>query len=75
MFVVIEIQNNEIIGNTAYDDKASGEAHFLAVCRETVPGFDKYSQEDIDCVLDNGFEKCGDGSVSFLDLSNDCPAR
>jgi len=39
------------------------EEYFLSVCRERLSNFDEYDKDDIQAILDNGYEEFGNGSI------------
>lgn len=71
MYVVISVQDNDLQNiNCVCTDYATGKRRFLEVCATAVSGWDKYTQEDIDEVLDNGIAHKVNGAIMFLDLTN-----
>lgn len=52
-------------------DRELAQEAFLAKCRERFSNFDQYTQADIQVILDQGYEKSGNGSVCLYDPSDD----
>lgn len=50
-------------GEDRSEISSQAEQHFLDLCREKIWNFDEYTQDDIDAILDNGYEKYGDNSI------------
>jgi hypothetical protein len=67
--LVIEVVDAVVSYVKAFDDSADAEKLFLDICRENIWDFDEYTQEDIDAMLDDGYEKWGDNSVSITHIS------
>ena len=60
---------NELLFATNSQEEAT--EHFLDACETHISNFDEYTDEDVENVLNDGYERIGAiGSVVMLDLSN-----
>lgn len=70
MFVVIEIMDNDVLGSpTVHATKESADEWFASVLKETVAGFDSWTSEQIEQVLQSGHYNYSDGSVYCVELT------
>ncbi len=60
---VIVVKNNVVEENVLCRDGKHAEKVFLDKLAERLSNWDEYDQDDIDAVLDNGYEEFGNGSV------------
>ena len=60
---VIVVRDNVVDEHVLCRDSKHAEKVFRDKLAECLSNWDEYTQEDIDCVLDNGYEKFGNGSV------------
>ncbi len=64
--VIVVNDNNQVIENRPFTIGEEAEEHFLSFCRTYISNFDEYTKEDIDIILENGFEKTGHNSISIM---------
>ena len=71
---VIVVKSNEIetapftdriVDNIPFTTGEEAEKEFLDLCREYLSNFDEYTKEDIDTILENGYESFGTGFVAI----------
>jgi hypothetical protein len=64
---VVEIQQDQVLGLTAFEDNADGrqkaEEHFKIVVRENI---DDVDDKMMDCFLDQGYVHIEDGSICLV---------
>ncbi|MEK6882946.1 MAG: hypothetical protein AABY22_25200 [Nanoarchaeota archaeon] len=63
---VILIKDNLIIETFKCKNGQEVEKKFLKACKEMISNFDTYNQDDISVILEDGFERYGDGSISIV---------
>jgi len=61
--ILVVIKDNVVDYIKICKDGPDLEKNFLDKCRELVTNFDKYDQEDIEFILDEGYETIGNGSI------------
>ena len=62
---VIVIKDDNIIGNYPFVTGEEAELHFLCECKKMLSNFDEYTKEDIDIILENGYEGYGNGFIAI----------
>ena len=62
---VILIEDNLITETFKCKNGQDVEKKFLEVCREKISNFENYTQEDFDYILEEGYEKLGNKSISI----------
>lgn len=74
MFSVIVIKDN-VLNEAVWTgpDRDQGEQQFLDACQLNISNWDEYTAENVEDVLDNGYEQFGNGSVCFIDHSSAVP--
>jgi len=60
---VTVIMDNVIIENILCDDSKQAEKVFKDKLAERLSNWDEYTAEDVEAILDNGYETFGNGSV------------
>ena len=63
---VIVIEDNLITETFKCKDGQKVEKKFLEVCKEKISNFENYTQEDFDYILEEGYEKLGNKSISIV---------
>ena len=66
---IIIIRNNTIEENILVFEPIKAENIFLEKCNQYLSNFDKYTKDDIDAILGNGYEKFGNGGI-FINWPN-----
>lgn len=71
MFSVITIKD-EVLDEVVWSgpDRLEGEKHFLDTLTSCISNFNEYTSRDIDVILDQGYERFGNGSICFIDHSD-----
>ena len=62
---VIIIKNGVIFENSPFFTGEEAESIFLELCRSYLSNFDEYTKEDINIILDNGYERFGRGFIAI----------
>lgn len=74
MLAVTVIRDNVIDSITLFPEtdegRAKAESAFLLTCNDVLSNFDEYTQDDIEAILDNGYETFGNGSVCLSVTEN-----
>jgi hypothetical protein len=60
---VIVIKNNIVDANILCANREEAQRVFLDKCNTYISNWDEYSKEDVDAVLEDGYEKFGNGSI------------
>ena len=68
LILVIEIQDSVIDGVHLCDSSKEAEFKFIELCREKIPNFNERTFDDIEDILDNGYEKWGNNSICIHHL-------
>lgn len=63
---VIIIRDNQAVEIFPFVTRDEAGLHFLCECKNKISNFDEYTSEDIAYILENGFERFGDGSISIV---------
>ena len=63
---VIMIQNDLVTDTYKCKNGEQAEKKFLEICKERLSNFNEYNQDDISVILEDGFERYGDGSISII---------
>ena len=64
--VIVTSDTNVIEENflfTGFDATARATTKFLDLCNDYISNWDEYDAEDIDTILDNGYEQFGNGYI------------
>lgn len=64
--VIVVIKYGVVHEATLVKNGENPEEIFLSKCREYISDFDSYSKEDIDAILDNGYDEFGTGNSVCL---------
>lgn len=59
---IIIIKDSLVDNSFPFKDGVEAEKIFLEKCRENISNFDSYSLEDVDIIIDEGYEKFGTGN-------------
>jgi len=66
---VILIKDNNIEENHLFqgaDAADQAEKKFVDLCRENLTNFDEYTKDDIDAIIENGYEHSINGKVAIV---------
>ena len=63
--VIVVNDTKEILDNIPFKDGEQAEKKFLDLCKNYIPNFDKYTDEDIDIILENGYDNFGIGLIAI----------
>ena len=61
--IVVVIKDNVLDNVETFKDGMAGENLFLQKCSENLSNWDEYTVEDKSTILENGYEKFGNGSI------------
>lgn len=63
MIAVTVVKDNVVDSLWIFPDVESAEKKFLDECSTRLSNWDEYTQDDIDSILADGYEKFGNGSI------------
>jgi len=62
---VIVVNDDRIQEVSAFSEASQAEEYFLDYCKTYLSNFDEYTQEDIEAILENGYESFGNGFIAI----------
>ena len=60
---IIVIENDRLIENVPFVDGYEAERIFEDLCKSYISNFDEYTLEDIEAILEQGYEEYNNGKV------------